>query len=480
MFLKKYSHSPIARKLLFITIGVSTLIALIITISQLVYDYYQDIQRIENTLQQIKIASVPSIVVSLWNLDDEQVKVQLQSLMKIPEVIRVEIEQPKKDSINYGEIIDDSFFFKKYGFKLIFTRDDSTEVSLGMLNVAYDFKNIYMGLLEKLVFIFLLNCVKTLAVSFVLLFVFWRLVTSHIINISDQLNKHKETLLNKDSTVLNDQSGLGEIDILIKSINKLYSSVVDVKVSNENEKNKEERAEILKDEFMADYSLLLASKEKNLSYSLINRIIDELSNVLSDCSINVNEIKLLHDKIEEVKGGDEQLINFSKEVNGAADKIKQVVTTSTKFMERIKSMFAQVNSNDNMFFYKNDLHDAFNDTSSFIKRNHLVIEDDIIFSADPLVIKRLLWIVFFLIYQVDKPKALKTSIYKRNMNIYIVVSYPLDTVINEGDSNSVLDKLTFELYVVDLFVQHELKGSFSYDVDDDLGAEWVISFPSLI
>ena len=109
-----------------------------------------------------------------------------------------------------------------------------------------------------------------------------------------------------------------------------------------------------------------------------------------------------------------------------------------------------------------------------------MIEEDIIFSADPLVVKRLLWVVFFLIYQVDEPSSLKTSVYKKNMNIYIMVSYALSSIKEKSDDSSVVNKLAFELYIIELFVQNELKGSFSYDVDEDLGAEWVISFPSLI
>ena len=294
------------------------------------------------------------------------------------------------------------------------------------------------------------------------------------------LSRHKEILLNNEKITLSEQSGLGEIDTLIKSINKLCSYVVDVKSSDDNEEKEREKIQVLKDKFMADYSLLLSNKEKNLARSLVVKVSDELNDLLSDCSINLNEMKVLFSKIDESKEESGQVEVLFKELKVSADKINQVVTTSSAFSEKIRGIFGKITEGENIFFYKNDLYDVFKEVSSFFKKNHLVIEEDIIFSADPLVVKRLLWVVFFLIYQVDEPSSLKTSVYKKNMNIYIMVSYALSSIKEKSDDSSVVNKLAFELYIIELFVQNELKGSFSYDVDEDLGAEWVISFPSLI
>ncbi|WP_163833567.1 hypothetical protein [Spartinivicinus ruber] len=480
MLLKKYGRSPIARKLLFITIGVSTLIAFIITISQLVYDYYQDIQRIERTLQQIKIASVPSIVVSLWNLDDEQVKVQLQSLMKIPEVIRVKIEIPKKEAIIHGEIPKERFFVKQYDFALVYTRDDSTQVDLGILKVSYDFESIYFGLLEKLVFIFLLNCLKTLAVSFVILFVFWKLVTNHLVSISEQLDRHKELLLSEEKIVLSDQESLGEINTLINSINKLCNYVVDTKAAEEKAEQEKQQPQVLKDEYIADYGLLLAKHDKNFTHSIVVRLNNELNNVLNDCESNLNEMALLNDAIINQSGSNQSIDGLLNEQKMVTNKTRQIISVSMKFSDRVSEMFGEVNKGNLTFFYKNDLTEILQKVSSFLKRNHLVIEEDIIFSAEPGVIKRLLWVVFYLIYQIDEPTSLKTSIYKKNMNIYLVVSYALSTIQHESDHTSPYTKLAFELYIIELFVQQELKGSFSYEVDEEAGVSWIISFPSLV
>ncbi|MCX4029323.1 hypothetical protein H0A36_19270 [Endozoicomonas sp. SM1973] len=481
MFFKKYGRSPIARKLLFITIGVSTLIAFIITISQLVYDYYQDIQRIERTLQQIKIASVPSIVVSLWNLDDEQVKVQLQSLLKVSEVIRVEVNIPNKKSVVYGEEASEDFFLKKYDFELLYTRDDSTEISLGVLRVFYDFENIYIGLLEKLVFIFLLNCLKTLAVSFVILFVFWKLVTNHIVNISDQLDRHKEILLNKELVVLTDQENLGEINTLINSINKLCNYVIDVKTVEEEQKQaQEDKPKLLKDEYIADYGLLQAKHEKNFARSVVFRVNNELANILNDCENNINEISMIYGAIGDIKEMNIAVDELLKELKVVVNKTKQIITSSMVFSDNVSDMFRLEGKEELVFFYKNDLIDIFKETSSFLKRNHLVIEEDIIFSAESTVLSRLLWVVFYLIYQLDNPSSLKTSAYKKNMDVVIVVSYAMSTIQNKTDRSSPYTKLAFELYVIELFVQQELKGSFSYEVNDDTGISWIISFPLLV
>lgn len=446
--INKYSHSPIARKLLFITIGISTLIALLITIIQLTHDYYQNVQRIENTLQQIKIANIPSIVVSIWDLDHKQVKTQLQSLMKIPEVKRVEVLQEKYEPISYGTFSDNDYFLKIYSFELIGTlKDGAKQTKLGMLNITYDFGPIYIGLIEKLALIFFLNCLKTLTVSFIILFFFWKLVTSHIVNITEQIGQYKDVLSNKKYIILNDQDSLGEIGSLIHSINKLYSYIAD---TNKSAAKSKLSIKSVESEFIADYNLLLPACDKNLARSLIIKINKELTLLLKevkDCQVNNNKIIC--------------------EVTEFSDKI-------TKTLNRKRA-----NNDRNTFIYMDDIYSFQKSFSAIPIKNHLVVESDIFFSNDPMVIKRLLWTTYFSIYNFDQPSYLKTSIYKKHMNIYIVITYSCELKDNKG-ANDGLVTSSLPYYAIEAFIQNELKGSITYESDEELYREWVITFPSQI
>ena len=58
----------------------STVLAMIITALQLAWDYRKDVAVIEDSIGQIEASFLQPIAASLWNLDEEQVKVQIEPL----------------------------------------------------------------------------------------------------------------------------------------------------------------------------------------------------------------------------------------------------------------------------------------------------------------------------------------------------------------------------------------------------------------
>ncbi|MDE1465425.1 hypothetical protein [Spartinivicinus poritis] len=442
----KYGRSPIARKLLFITVGVSTFIALLITLIQLAHDYYQDIKRLETTVEQIKITNVPSIAISLWDVDYIQTKIQLQSLMKIPEVKFVKITSTQTSEMNYGTETKNDFFIRTYKFNLTRESEDkSTVTDLGTLDVVYDLKPIYINLARKLGIIFFLNCLKTLTVSFVILFVFWRLVTSHLVKITEQLSQYNTLAPNQETNIVSDADCQGEISSLIDSINKLYSCL---KQSNKNNSN-DKTTDTLNTEFLADYCLITSPYESNMSRSLILRLNSEITRLLAE--------------FDESKKNKNPIINAASIFSNKIDQIFNIKTESLS----------------NNFIYKEDFYKLINSISFPLMRNHVVIENDVVFCTTPIVIKRLLWVIYYSIYNTDNPNSLKTSVYKKYMNIHILISYSANK-----DSPPKTDEKTatsyFSFYVIETFIQHELKGSFLHEVVDNSINEWIISFPSLV
>ena len=62
----------------------STVLAMIITALQLAWDYRKDVAVIEDSIGQIEASFLQPIAASLWNLDEEQVKVQIEGIMNLP------------------------------------------------------------------------------------------------------------------------------------------------------------------------------------------------------------------------------------------------------------------------------------------------------------------------------------------------------------------------------------------------------------
>lgn len=468
MNINKYSRSPIAKKLLFITVGVSTTIALIITIIQLIYDYFQDIRRIESTLQQIEITSIPSISVALWDLNNEQLQVQIQSLMKITEVTRAEIIRPNKDTIAYGIINkNNNKFIKEYLFDLIYhDQEDNSKTNLGRLKINYDYKTIYKKLAEKLVLIFILNCIKTLTVSLVILFVFWRLVTNHIINISDRLNHFETNLKSKGNILVDEQQDAGEINTLIKSINKFYTSFNSISQANQN-KNKDRTNEEDKTSNY-DHEFFINHDSKSVPCSLICTINDTLLKIINEYKNSLNESLSILSKESK----------YHKLLTVNADEARKQIESYSSLSEKINSIYKISRKCDPVFYYINDISDIFEKLPSFIKKNKLIIEDDIMFSADYGFLEKSLQLIFQLVEDTHHPDSLETVILKKNMIIYIVISYSRISK-KMVEKKELSKKIENSIYIMNLYLQQGLQGKLSYDFNDENQYKWTITFPSL-
>ena len=69
------------------------MLALLITVLQLAWDYNKDVTVIEASIGQIEASFLQPISASLWNLDEEQVKVQIEGIMNPPNMQFVMVKE---------------------------------------------------------------------------------------------------------------------------------------------------------------------------------------------------------------------------------------------------------------------------------------------------------------------------------------------------------------------------------------------------
>ena len=77
IFSKAFGLNGLSYRLLSYILICSTVLALVITVLQLAWDYNKDVTVIEASIDQIEASFLQPISASLWNLDEEQVKVQI-------------------------------------------------------------------------------------------------------------------------------------------------------------------------------------------------------------------------------------------------------------------------------------------------------------------------------------------------------------------------------------------------------------------
>lgn len=196
----RYSReNPIATKLLGLIILSSSLIAMIAILLQLYVSFQDDVAALEKRLDQVRISTLASITKSLWGFDEEQLSVQIQSVLEVEDVAQVtvvwrdwnNVDQAMMASSPKGRELGDnpsSVLVKEY--PLIYSDPNTPEQRLGRLVITASLEGVYGKLWERAGFIALLQGTKTLIVSLFILWLVRTLLTRHM----DQVASYARTL----------------------------------------------------------------------------------------------------------------------------------------------------------------------------------------------------------------------------------------------------------------------------------------------
>lgn len=172
----------IGRRLMVMIIGFSSLITLILSIAQLGLEYRDLRSDIDRELDGVTI-SVPTIAGSLWDFDNQQISIAMESLLRLPNVVHVAVRtsnntQPREA----GTRPNTNVVTRAYSLRHL-VRGEDTEI--GTLEVVASLDSIFRQLSDRAISIVLSNGLKTFLVAIFMAALFRRLVTRRL----DQLQK---------------------------------------------------------------------------------------------------------------------------------------------------------------------------------------------------------------------------------------------------------------------------------------------------
>ncbi len=200
----------IARKFIFHLFWFTTLITFIITGIELCYDYRNDKQTIENRMMEIKDSYLGSINQSLWNLNKELLKTQLEGILNLPDIQSIKIIDKNNKLIKPDrksrskQVISDEFSLYYYykmlievfgslkseqvisrEFKLTYLYKGKDEL-LGTLYIVASLEGVYRRLYDKFIVVLGIKLLKSFVLSAFLLFIFYLLVGRHLHSMANQ------------------------------------------------------------------------------------------------------------------------------------------------------------------------------------------------------------------------------------------------------------------------------------------------------
>lgn len=239
--LRARRQTPIAFKLLALVVLVTSMSALAAVAVSLYVSYRDDLADLDRRLDQVRISTLPSITNSLWSFDEEQLNVQVQSLLDVEDVIQVTViwrDWNDKDRALHASVLDtdNPNIDENVGklltkeFSLNYSDPNTAEQNLGTLYLTASLNAVHQKLWQRAQAVVALQGTQTLVIAILLLWFIRTLLTRHMESIAQ--HARQLTLTNLESPLeLDRRSADGrkpdELDNIVDAFNQMRQSLLD-------------------------------------------------------------------------------------------------------------------------------------------------------------------------------------------------------------------------------------------------------------
>jgi PAS domain-containing protein len=173
--------SSIVGKLILYTLIISTLIIITVTSLQVYLDYKNELKSIHIQFEQIKSSFQNSIINSLWITDDELLEIQLEGILRLPDIEFVEVRKGE-EVIQAVGILNSERIIEKT-MPLLYTYNKH-EVNLGELHIVASLKAVRERIANQIHLTISIEAITILLVSFFIFIFFYQMVSRHIISMA--------------------------------------------------------------------------------------------------------------------------------------------------------------------------------------------------------------------------------------------------------------------------------------------------------
>jgi len=300
--IKPFSNKLGLRVLVYILLCSFFLSIAAITV-QLYSDFRNDLTDLEQRFANIKSSYVDSLANSLWDFNEPLLAIQLQGIVKLPDIRYAKITTELGKVYQAG---DANIDVKKSMSVPIYYGD--TEI--GTLDVFADYQDIIARLKHRAGFIILTQYIQIFLVAFFILFIIHLVITRHIFKITNFYQDDNAENLMEPLVLTNRPKNKDEIDFLVDSINetraKLHQDIIkredaenalinlsgelEIKVYDRTEKlvqSNKQLQESLDDLTLAKDQLVQAEKMASLG-QLVAGVAHEVNTPLGICVTSIS------------------------------------------------------------------------------------------------------------------------------------------------------------------------------------------------
>lgn len=212
----------IGRRFAIAILAFSSIVTLASTALQLSIEYQRDVSEIKSQLDEIRDGYSQSLASSLWVTSQKDLKLQLDGIIKLPDMQYLEVLSDKDEVLVAAGVPQASQVISHY-YPLTYLHRGK-ELTLGKLHVVATLDGVYARIRAKVLVILMTQGVKTFLVSLFILYLFQLLVGQHLAAVANFLVTSRGTepeeklALNRPHT---EDTRDDELDLMVQAINEM-------------------------------------------------------------------------------------------------------------------------------------------------------------------------------------------------------------------------------------------------------------------
>ncbi len=344
---KKIKPTGLSKKLITLVLVVSSIASLLVTVTNIVLDYRNESNRIEETIGLIKENNAQALTFAVWNFEDNLIAAQLDGILHFRYLALAKVIDPKGlQVLSRGKT--DLWMSRNYKIPLHFKREGVDPVPLGELELSFDLQQLYMDLINKFAIVFFSQFIKMLIASTVLVYLFRKLLVFPLLDVQNQL---KTMNFESEKLKIPKRWHMGaedELDGMFQSVNEMI-----IKVQNSQDELKRLNSEL--DNLANQRAEIIVSQRKMIEESerfaslgkMAGGIAHEINTPLAAALMRIEHLRR------------HNFVQSQHEVLGSLEKVDKVLIKISDIVSSMRSLYRDGSNEDLQMV---DLGKSLNDT----------------------------------------------------------------------------------------------------------------------
>ena len=212
-------RSPLARRMIVAIVLFSATVTLITTGYQLAREYRRSMGEIDTQFAQIRAVHSPSLSQSLWAANNEEVKLQLEGILRLPNIVYAAVDDRQELFFEAGRSDAQHVIERRYDLQ--FSHRGETR-SIGTLTVSATLDTLYDKLMDEALTVLVNNALHTFLVALFIFALFYRMIARHLGTVADHLRGADPAALSEPLALTRgERRKRDELDVLVASVNDM-------------------------------------------------------------------------------------------------------------------------------------------------------------------------------------------------------------------------------------------------------------------